>query len=68
MNKDELKAVVFLLLESDHMIEDFENLAKKANSLYARGYLMAKIEAHNQESFEELKEDLITWLDYNIWL
>ena len=67
MNKYDFLVKLLDLHETDDPIGDIESLVNGLSDSYAAGYLIAKIEGHHQEDFQELKEDLEEWADYDIW-
>lgn len=57
--------------EGEEDWETFDNIIAVIDSLpncYASGWLSARVSTHNQEDIEELKEDILEWATYEIWL
>jgi len=51
----------------DYILESFTACIESLPNSYAKGYLVAKLDAHNWEDYEEVMEDLLLWADYDIW-
>lgn len=49
------------------IIEAFHECIDRLPNSFAKGYLTAKLDAHDWEDFDEAKEDLLILSDYDIW-
>lgn len=62
-----IKSIQAVDARSEDAFEDLYECIDNLPNIYAKGYLKAKADSHNQEDMEELKEDLLIWSDYKIW-
>ena len=53
--------------DESEVFDDLNACISALPNCYAKGYLTAKFEAHNQEDMEELKGDMIVWSEWDIF-